>query len=88
MDVAQAFPRELGWFVQLHRWPRSLLRLTGAPAVVIKSKGTLPADRDVAEVGRSSRQRTRQSALERTAVQPKINLHGEPGIFDRCVQLT
>ena len=28
-----------------------------------------------------------QSTLERAAVQPKIDLHREPGVFDRVVQI-
>ena len=59
-----------------------------SPTLMIKSKGTLAADFDVTEVGRGARQRAWQSALERTVVQPKVDLHCEPSIFDRCVQLT
>ena len=61
--------------------------LLAGPAVMIKRHDTMPADFDVTEVGRRSRQRNRQSPLERTAVQPKVNLHREPSIFNRCVQL-
>ena len=44
-------------------------------------------DRSVTQVGWSARKRAAQSTLERAAVQPKINLHREPGVLDRVVQI-
>jgi hypothetical protein len=41
----------------------------------------------VTQVGWSARQRAAQSTLKRAAVQPKIDLHCEPGILDRVVQI-
>jgi len=41
----------------------------------------------VTQVGWSARQRAAQSTLKRAAVQPKIDLHREPGILDRVVQI-
>ena len=39
------------------------------------------------KVGRSARQRAAQSTLKRAAVQPQVDLHREPGVFDRVVQI-
>src|SRR3954464_5158022 len=39
------------------------------------------------EVEWSTRQQAAQSTLKRAAVQPKIDLHREPGILDRAVQI-
>jgi hypothetical protein len=41
----------------------------------------------VTQVGWSARQRAAQSTLKRAAVQPKIDLHREPGVLDRVVQI-
>jgi hypothetical protein len=41
----------------------------------------------VTQVGWTARQRAAQSTLKRAAVQPKIDLHCEPGILDRGVQI-
>ena len=43
------------------------------------------ANRSVTEVGWSARERAAQSTLKRAAVQPKVDLHREPGILDRVV---
>src|ERR1700730_7433116 len=45
------------------------------------------AARSVAEVGWSARERAAQSSLKRAAVQPKVDLHREPGVLDRAVQI-
>src|SRR5438105_4283516 len=45
------------------------------------------ANRSVTEVGWSARERAAQSTLKRAAVQPKVDLHREPGILDRVVQM-
>ena len=39
------------------------------------------------QVGWSARERATQSTLKRAAVQPKIDLHCEPGVLDRVVQI-
>ena len=39
------------------------------------------------EVGWSARERAAQSTLKRAAVQPEVNLHREPGVLDRAVQI-
>jgi hypothetical protein len=44
-------------------------------------------DLSVTQVGWSARQRAAQSTLKRAAVQPQIDLHCEPGILDRVVQI-
>ena len=41
------------------------------------------ADLSVTEVGWSARERAAQSSLKRAAVQPKVDLHREPGVLDR-----
>ena len=41
----------------------------------------------VTEVGWSARKRAAQSTLKRAAVQPEIDLHCEPGVLDRVVQI-
>ena len=41
----------------------------------------------VTKVGWSARERAAQSTLKRAAVQPKIDLHREPGVLDRAVQV-
>src|SRR5947209_10465036 len=42
---------------------------------------------NVTQVGWSARERATQSTLKRAAVQPKIDLHREPGVLDRVVQI-
>jgi hypothetical protein len=41
----------------------------------------------VTQVGWGARQRAAHSTLKRAAVQPKIDLHREPGVLDRFVQI-
>ena len=41
----------------------------------------------VTQVGWDARKRAAQSTLKRAAVQPKIELHREPGILDGVVQI-
>jgi hypothetical protein len=48
---------------------------------------TVWADLSVTEVGWSARERAAQSTLKRAAVQPKVDLHREPGVLDRAVQI-
>src|SRR5207244_1140042 len=43
---------------------------------------------NVTQVGWSARERATQSTLKRAAVQPKKDLHREPGVLDRVVQVT
>ena len=45
------------------------------------------AARRVTQVGWTARQRAAQSTLKRAAMQPKIDLHREPGVLDRIVQI-
>src|SRR5947209_12272503 len=45
------------------------------------------ADLSVTEVGWTARERAARSTLKRAAVQPKIDLHREPGVLDRVVQI-
>jgi hypothetical protein len=45
------------------------------------------ADLSVTQVGWSARQRPAQSMLKRAAVRPKIELHREPGVLHRVVQI-
>ena len=67
-------------------------------ANVIKPTGSLDERRDtrapvgrhvsmVTQVGWSARKRAAQSTLKRAAVQPKVDLHREPGVLDRAVQI-
>src|SRR2546430_9369751 len=42
---------------------------------------------NVTQVGWSARERATQSTLKRAAVQPKVDLHREPGVLDRVVQI-
>jgi hypothetical protein len=44
-------------------------------------------DLSVTEVGRRAREQAAQSTLTRTAVQPKVDLHREPGVLDRIAQI-
>jgi len=44
-------------------------------------------DLSVTQVGWTARQRAAQSTLKRAAVQPQIDLHREPGVLDRVVQI-
>lgn len=48
---------------------------------------TVWADLSVTEVGWSAREQAAQSTLKRAAVQPKVDLHREPGVLDRVVQI-
>ena len=48
---------------------------------------TVWAGPGVTEVGWSARKRAAQSTLKRAAVQPEVNLHREPGVLDRAVQI-
>src|SRR5215218_9755931 len=48
---------------------------------------TVWADLSVTQVGWSARERAAQSSLKRAAVQPKVDLHREPGVLDRVVQI-
>jgi hypothetical protein len=57
------------------RWQTGPLSVTGT-------------DRKVTQIGWSARKRVAQSALKRAAMQPKINLHSEPGVLYRVVQVT
>jgi hypothetical protein len=52
-----------------------------------RSIDTVWADLSVTGVGWSARERAAQSTLKRAAVQPKVDLHREPGILDRVVQI-
>ena len=64
-------------------------RLTDMPELYEPwSADMICADLSVAQVGWSARKRAAQSTLKRAAVQPKINLHREPGVLDRVVQIT
>ena len=45
------------------------------------------ADLSATEVGWRARQRAAQSTLNWAAVQPKIDLHREPGVLDRAMQI-
>ena len=64
-----------------------LALLDGHGLVRRLSIDTVWAARSVTQVGWSARQRAAQSTLKRAAVQPQIDLHGEPGIFDCVVQI-
>ena len=44
-------------------------------------------DLSVTQVGWTARQRAAQSTLKRAAVQPQIDLHCEPGVLHRVVQI-
>jgi Transposase IS66 family/IS66 C-terminal element len=48
---------------------------------------TVWADLNVTEVGWSARERAAQSTPKRATVQPKVDLHREPGVLDRVVQI-
>src|SRR3982075_3782910 len=48
---------------------------------------TVSADLSATEVDWSARERAAQSNLKWAAVQPKVDLHREPGILDRVVQI-
>jgi hypothetical protein len=48
---------------------------------------TVWAGRGVTQVGWHARKRAAQSTLKRAAVQPKIDLHREPCVLDRVVQI-
>jgi hypothetical protein len=48
---------------------------------------TVWADLSLTEVRWSARERVAQSTLKRAAVQPKVDLHREPGVLDRVVQI-
>ena len=42
---------------------------------------------NVTQVGGSARKRSAQPTLKRVAMEPKIDLHCEPGVLDRVVQI-
>jgi hypothetical protein len=48
---------------------------------------TVWAALSVTQVRWSARERAARSSLKRAAVQPKVDLHREPGILDRAVQI-
>jgi hypothetical protein len=48
---------------------------------------TVWADLSVTQVRWRARERAAQPSLKRAAVQPKVDLHREPGILDRAVQI-
>jgi hypothetical protein len=58
-----------------------------AGAVRPLSVDTVWAHLSVTQVRWSARQQAAQSRLKRAAVQPQIDLHGEPGILHRVVQI-
>src|SRR5215211_6578666 len=63
-----------------HRLVKRLLSFTRTWSL---SVNMVWADLGVTQVGWSARQRAAQSMLKRAAVQPKIDLHREPGVLDR-----
>ena len=48
---------------------------------------TVWAALSVTQVRWSARERAARSSLKRAAVQPKVDLHREPGVLDRAVQI-